>query len=284
MQAQLPKDPFRVISSIRQAIQNVRLDGVPDPHAYASFIKACNKVLGIREVKATHGHVIRAGMDCDTHILNSLIHSYLGPKRFDRYASVLFDRMPIRTVVSVNCMLSGFVKNKEFDLGFGLFKRFVAGEFGLDLKPNYVTLMVLVSGCVETGEYGCQVGKLLHCYCCKTGLDVPVGVCNALIDFYAKVGFMGLAESLFNGMVLRDLVSWNTMIAAYARSDASRKAFSLFREMGLGNVGYDRVSLVNLMLACANGRWDDVLQARSAMVARRAPKMAGKSFISELAG
>ncbi|BBH03943.1 Tetratricopeptide repeat-like superfamily protein [Prunus dulcis] len=81
-----------------------------------------------------------------------------------------------QTVVTVNCLLSGFVKNNLFDAGLG---------------------------CVEFDEF--SVGKALHSYCCKTGLD--------LVN---KFGRMDKAASMFNEMPERDLISWNTMIAGYA--------------------------------------------------------------------
>ncbi|KAF2315964.1 hypothetical protein GH714_040759 [Hevea brasiliensis] len=111
--------------------------------------------------------------------------------------------------------------------------------------------MVLISGCVENGGY--EVGKLLHSYCCKTGFDVIIQVCNTLIDFYCKYGYVDDARRLFDSMIEKDLVSWNTMVAGYARSNNCGKAFSLFREMRYSNIGYDRVSFVNFILACANG-------------------------------
>lgn len=246
----LQNDSLKAISLFKSMQKARRNDPVSDPYVYASLIKECNKLLLVKEGKSIHGRVIRLGLDNNTNVLNSLIHFYMRSNELVSYACLLFDRMPERSVVTVNSMVSGFLKNKQFDVGLGLFNEALCGAFGPGLNPNYVTLMILISGCVEIGGY--KSGILLHSYCCKTGLVLIIEVCNTLIDFYAKFGYMADAVSLFNAMVERDLVSWNTMIAGYARSNNCNKAVSLFRKMRYGNIGYDRVSLINLLLACAN--------------------------------
>ncbi|XP_024170001.1 pentatricopeptide repeat-containing protein At2g22410, mitochondrial [Rosa chinensis] len=220
----LDADPSRVVS-VFKAMQRLKRNGhVLDPYVYASLVKACNKLMATREGKA----------------------SLIG------YASRVFDIMPQSTVVTVNGMVSGFVKNDMLDEGVGLFKKILDCSFGLELKPNYVTLVVLVSGCVELD--GFIVGKVLHSYCCKTGLDLVNEVSNAVIDLYSKFGHISEAARMFNEMPERDLVSWNSMIAGYAGVGDCRKALYLFREMRADNVGFDRVSLISLISAAANGR------------------------------
>ncbi|CAN1179947.1 Pentatricopeptide repeat-containing protein At4g33990 [Linum perenne] len=252
-QLDLQSDPNRVISTV-QAIQKVAYDSpVVDAYAYASLVKACSKLTNVKGGKSVHCRVLKIGYDGNLNVRNSLIHFYASLEIMN-YARELFDEMPERTVVTVNGMLSGFLKSKRFDEGFRLFNE----EFRDGLMPNYVTMVILVSGCVEISQItgGYRLGKLLHALCCKTRLDCELEVGNVLIDFYAKFGCVDDAVRVFNGMKNKDLVSWNTMIAGYGKNGGSLgKAFSLFREMrNNGEIGYDRVSLVNLSMACAYGR------------------------------
>ncbi|XP_050222782.1 pentatricopeptide repeat-containing protein DOT4, chloroplastic-like [Mercurialis annua] len=255
-QLDFKNNPSKVISvfkAMQRTKQNDPLINNIDPYVYASLVKACKIVLGVHEGKSIHCHVIRLGLDCNVNVLNSLIYFYMGANNLVTYACHLFDKSPDRTIVTVNSMVSGFLINKEFDKGFRFFNEVLGGKFGIYLKPNYVTLISLISGCVDDGRF--TSGTSLHGYCCKTGLDLIVEVCNSLIDFYFKYGEIDIAEKLFKTMVEKDLVSWNTMIAGYARSNSNcTEAFSLFREMRHRNVEYDTVSFINLILACANGR------------------------------
>ncbi|PON93618.1 Tetratricopeptide-like helical domain containing protein [Trema orientale] len=248
----LDADPFRVFALFRTMQRLRRNDPVCDPYVYASLVKACNKVSATREGKSVHCHVVRLGLDYNVNVLNSLINFYSCSRSLLGYACIMFDRIPMKNIVTVNGMVSGFLKNKLFDAGLRLFKRALACLFGLGLKPNFVTLVSLVSGCVEFGRF--DVGRALHCYCCKTGLSLVTEVCNALIDLYSKFVCMKEALCLFNEMPDRDLVSWNTMISGYASVGNSVRTFSLFREMRARNIGFDRVSLISLTLASGNGK------------------------------
>ncbi|XP_070669466.1 putative pentatricopeptide repeat-containing protein At5g52630 [Malus domestica] len=121
---------------------------------------------------------------------------------------------PQKTVVTINCMLSGFVKNSLFGVALDLFNRVLSCDFCLGLKPNYVTLVVLIS--------------------------------SLCMEYHAGRMFYEMPE--------RYLVLWNTMIAGYAGVGDCRRAFSLFREMKAGDFGFDKVSLIGLILAACNSR------------------------------
>ncbi|XP_057981129.1 pentatricopeptide repeat-containing protein At4g33990-like [Malania oleifera] len=245
-------NPFQAISIFR-AMFSVRPNSpLDDPFIYASFIKACDKLSAFREGKSIHCRVLRLGLDYNVNVMNALIYFYSSLANSVRCACVLFDKIPQRTVVTVNCMISGYMKNKLFNAGVDLFNRVLGCSFDLTLKPNYVSLVILISGCTEYGDF--SVGKLLHSYCHKTGLGMRIEVSNALVDLYAKFGCMGGAVRVFHEMHEQDLVSWNTLIGAYVNNNDCKKAFSLFKEMKIRNIECDRVTLINLISASVNSR------------------------------
>ncbi|KAK2973541.1 hypothetical protein RJ640_010596 [Escallonia rubra] len=235
------------------ALPNYNTTLLDDPFIYASLMKACNKVRAIREGKSVHCRVTRRNLDCNVYVLNSLVYFYSNSAGLVAYAREVFDRMPERTVVTVNCMVSGYVNSGVFDAGLGLFVQVMRGFFGWSVKPNCVTLVILISGCVECGWY--RAGGVLHCYCCKTRLDLNKEVRNVLIDFYANSGCVDDSATMFGDMPEKDLVSWNTMMAGYFKNNDYRKGFSLFKEMRKEYIVVDRVSLLSLISVCANGRF-----------------------------
>ncbi|KAL0335616.1 UNVERIFIED_CONTAM: Pentatricopeptide repeat-containing protein, chloroplastic [Sesamum radiatum] len=219
-----------------------------DPFIYASLIKACNKAQAFLEGKSIHCHVIRLGLDYNVNVLNSLVSFYVGSVNLMSYAAVLFGSILEKSVVSVNCMISGYVNRGNLDVGLSLFVKMLSGCFGSNVKPNYVTFVILISGCVESG--GCRTGNALHCCCFKIGLDANTEICNALIDLYAKFGCILDAVSVFRDMPTKDLISWNAMIWGYVKSGNCKQAFALFRKMRNEDVGVDRVSFSCLLSAC----------------------------------
>lgn len=244
-----------------------------DPYVYASLIKACNKLSAPLLGKSIHCWVLRRGMGNDVHVLNSLIHFYLSSRSFAGYARALFDGIPERTVVTVNCMISGLMKNGDFTAGLSLFRRVLGCSVGVVLKPNHVTLVIVIGGCVEFGQF--EVGKVSHAYCWKMGLVLMIEVSNALVDMYAKSGYMGDADMIFSTMMSKDLISWNTMLAGYARDHDFTKARALFKEMRDQDMLCDKVSLISMLTVCSNSRDSDMGRAIHTLIETRGVEVSG---------
>lgn len=245
-------NPLKALS-LFQEILEYTIESTPiyiDPFIYASLIKACNKAQAFLEGKSVHGHVIRLGLHYNVNILNSLVCFYLGSVNFFSYAAVLFDSVAGKSVVTVNCMIAGHVKRGNLDVGLSLFVRILRGCLGSHVKPNYVSFLILIAGCVEFG--GQKNGNALHCCCLKMGFGSNVEICNVLIDFYAKFGYIFDAASVFRGSPQKDLISWNTMIWGYANNGDSVGALTLFKELRGTNIGVDRVSFSCLISSCAD--------------------------------
>ncbi|VVA37680.1 PREDICTED: pentatricopeptide [Prunus dulcis] len=126
-------------------------------------------------------------------------------------------------------------------------------------QPNVVTLVSILPACATLKFL--DLGKLIHGCGIKVGVDSDMALMNALIAFYGKCGNLDTARSLFKGMVVRNLVLWNAMIAAYEQNNAGTDAIKLFRRMQTENVEYDYITIVSLISACASlgalntGRW-----------------------------
>ncbi|KAK3001218.1 hypothetical protein RJ639_022054 [Escallonia herrerae] len=176
------------------ALSNYNTTLLDDPFIYASLMKACNRVRAIREGKSVHCHVTRRNLDCNVYVLNSLVYFYLNSAGSMAYAREVFDRMSARTVVTVNCMVSGYVNSGVFDAGLGFFVQVLRGYFGWRVKPNCVTLVILISGCVECGWF-LLVGKMIHGYIKQNGIGTRVALGTALINMYSKCGAIDMFSS-----------------------------------------------------------------------------------------
>lgn len=84
---------------------------------------------------------------------------------------------------------------------------------------------------------------------------------NTIIAGYAKVGELELACEVFNQIPTRDIVSWNSLVSGYAQNGDYVIVKSLFTRMFAENVKPDMVTMVNLISAVAEmgaldeGRW-----------------------------
>ncbi|KAM3376684.1 hypothetical protein P3S68_015399 [Capsicum galapagoense] len=73
---------------------------------------------------------------------------------------------------------------------------------------------------------------------------------------YAKMGLLPSARKIFDEMEMKDVPTWNSLIAGYAKNGNVEEDFKLFSEMPLRNV----ISLTAIICGCfQNGKYADAL-------------------------
>ncbi|PRQ33176.1 putative pentatricopeptide [Rosa chinensis] len=108
-------------------------------------------------------------------------------------SELVFNEMVVKNIVSWTAMTAAYVKNGFYKEGLSLLQDMVASGS----QPN--------------------VGYTV-------GVDSSMSLMNALIAFYGECRNLETARSLFDGMVVRNQVSWNAMIAAYEQNNAGTEA------------------------------------------------------------
>ncbi|KAF3782584.1 Pentatricopeptide repeat-containing protein [Nymphaea thermarum] len=74
---------------------------------------------------------------------------------------------------------------------------------------------------------------------------------NVLITKHSQKGELDKARRLFDGMVTRDVVSWNAIIAGYAKWGLETEALKLVVEMHRADVGLNSISFRSALSICA---------------------------------
>lgn len=77
---------------------------------------------------------------------------------------------------------------------------------------------------------------MLHAHFVKSGFEFDVFALTALVDMYAKLGMLALARQKFDEIKVKDIPTWNSIIAGYARSGYMEGALELFGLMPSRNV------------------------------------------------
>nr|UPT48791.1 pentatricopeptide repeat protein AaPPR818 [Agave angustifolia] len=99
-----------------------------------------------------------------------------------------------------------------------------------------------------------EPGKQLHAHVIKNRWDSDEFVGSCLIDFYAKNQILEYAQVVFDIILHRDAVSYNTLISDYSRLGHIDGLISMFIEMGSANLVQKESTLVALLNGCANFR------------------------------
>lgn len=159
---------------------------------------------------------------------NILISSY-NQCGYPEHALELIKKMKMSgvlpDVVTWTSMISGFVQNNKTEEALDYFKTMLMSE----IEPNEMTIASVVSACADMRCL--KHGEELHSYAFKTGSVCNLLISNALVDMYAKCGRIEDAEKVFDGIVEKDVYTWNSMIGGYSQAGYCSKANELFFEM-----------------------------------------------------
>ncbi|KAF4357851.1 hypothetical protein G4B88_003585 [Cannabis sativa] len=98
------------------------------------------------------------------------------------------------------------------------------------------------------------LGKEVHGYVLKNGLDKDVFVRNALIQMYSECESVVLARLVFDHMDGRDVVSWSTMIRSCVRNRLLGEALELVREMHYLGMKPSEIAMNSMINLFANLR------------------------------
>ncbi|KAK6280303.1 hypothetical protein POUND7_020570, partial [Theobroma cacao] len=244
-------EALRAFSSMR------KLSLKPNRSTFPCAIKSCSALLDLNSGKQTHQQALIFGYGSDLFVSSALIDMYSKCGQL-RDARILFDQIPQRNIVSWTSMITGYVQNNSADQALLLFKELLIQKSengGNDaigqVLIDPVAIVSVLSACSRVPIKGASGG--VHGMIIKKGFDGEVSVGNTLLDAYAKSEDVGLSRKVFDAMVDKDEVSWNSMIAVYAQNGLSNEALEVFHGMVRDdNVNYNAVTLSAVLLACAH--------------------------------
>ncbi|KAJ8625236.1 hypothetical protein MRB53_033766 [Persea americana] len=158
----------------------------------------------------------------------------------------LFDEMPERNVASWGAMVSGCSQRGLCKEALALFEEMV----GAGVTPNEPALVSAVSACARLRAL--EEGKWLHGYIKEHGLEINVTVGTALVDMYGKCGSIDMAIQVFNEMSIKNLFTWNSMIAGLAFNGHGKQALMLFWRMQMMGLTPNGVTFIAVLSACSH--------------------------------
>lgn len=224
--------------------QMLQSNSPPDKFTYPFVLKACSALSKAYDASEVHGRIIRSGLISDVYIATALVDFYSKFGEIDK-ARQVFDKMPMKNVVSWNAMVAGYASN-GLDLdAVAMFGRILE----LGLEPNSSTIVSVLPA--VTRLEALEDGKLIHELIVQKGIPMDESVSNCLISLYAKCGKLQYARQLFNEMSKKTDVSWNTIISAYSQKGAVAEALNLFNYMQLSGVNPTEITVASVLPACA---------------------------------
>ncbi|KAL8459357.1 hypothetical protein ACS0TY_036734 [Phlomoides rotata] len=162
-------------------------------------------------------------------------------------AREIFDGMSVRNLVNWNSLISGYAQNGLCREAYNAFRKMQ--EEGLE--PDEVTLASVLSACAQSGMF--DVGKEIHESIIKNRIELNEFVVNGLVDMYAKCGDIISARLIFEGTLVKNDATWNSLITGFAIHGKCREAIEFFTRMEESGVKPNEVTFLSVLSACAHG-------------------------------
>ncbi|CAK9174992.1 unnamed protein product [Ilex paraguariensis] len=213
---------------------------------FASALAACSHPDYIVEGKIVHALVFVAGQHGNLVVGNAIVTMY-GKCGMTWDAYQAFQKMPEQDLVTWNALIGGYAESEKLDEAMKYFK--LMRERGK--SGNYITLVNVLGACSAPHDLLTH-GMPLHAHIVLTGMESDEYVKNSLITMYAKCGDLKSCDYIFSGLVHKNSVTWNAMIAANAHHGHGEEAFKLLLEMQVVGVDWDQFTFSAALAASGN--------------------------------
>ncbi|CAH8386330.1 unnamed protein product [Eruca vesicaria subsp. sativa] len=222
-----------------------RIGVKPDEFTFGSLIASSLDLDALEMVQVC---VIKFGLSSKMEVSNALISAYSKHGEIAK-ADLIFERALMKNLISWNAIISGFYHN---GLPFEGLKRLSSLlETEVLVLPDAYTLSTLLNICVNTSSL--ILGKQTHAYVIRHRHFKATMIGNALINMYSQCGTVQKSLEVFNQMSEKDVVSWNSLISAYARHGEGENAVVTYKTMqDEGKVDADAATFTAVLSACSH--------------------------------
>ncbi|WOL00691.1 hypothetical protein Cni_G09404 [Canna indica] len=237
----LNDEPLQAFSS---AIQ-MQANGInPNAITLVNLLSACAEIRSMHHGKAIHALATRKGF---------ISHLVLDTALLDMYAKcgdlksmqLLFEMMSEKSLVSWNTIIAALVQHGRNIEAVQLFLELQRGP----LQPDVFTISSVISAYAELASL--RKGKQIHNYIMKSGYGSDCVVLNSIIHMYARCGHLDASRQVFDKMMCKDLVSWNTLIMGYGIHGHGKTALELFSAMKDIGLRPDQSTFTSVLTACS---------------------------------
>ncbi|KAJ7950650.1 Pentatricopeptide repeat-containing protein [Quillaja saponaria] len=216
----------------------------PNEFTISSLLKACAFLASQGHGKQIHAFCLKYGYDSNVYVGSSLVDMYARCGHIGE-AQLIFDELASKNEVSWNALIAAHARKGEGDHAMGLFLRMQREDF----KPSQFTYSSVF--CVISSMGSLEQGRWIHGHMLKSGGKLVAFVGNTLLYMYAKSGSIEDARKVFDRLLKRDVISWNSMLIGYAHHGLGKEAVEEFEEMLRMGIEPNDISFLCVLTACS---------------------------------
>ncbi|KAA8519187.1 hypothetical protein F0562_013442 [Nyssa sinensis] len=190
-----------------------------------SVIQDSTKLIQLHQI---HSFIIKTSLDRNNFVLAKLFRRIFSCSSSNElpYARSIFDAISSPDTFIWNTMIRAYLNSQTPIESLSLFVQMRLQE-GIFLDSFSLSLGLQACG----RSIDRQNGQTIHTQVLKLGLGRDLFVETALIEMYAKFGYLDVARNIFDEMSDPDLVAYNVLLAEYVRAGKISLAQNLFDKM-----------------------------------------------------
>lgn len=255
-----------------------RKEGIePTDYMVSSVLSACAGLAGLELGRSVHALAAKACIEKNVFVGSALVDMYGKCGSIDD-CEIAFHEIGEKNLVTWNALLGGYAHQGHADMALALFQEMTCDR--LELRPNYVTLVCVLSACSRAGEVkmGMEIFESM-----REKYEIVPGIEHyaCVVDMLARAGKVEEAYEFIRRMPIRPNVSvWGALLGAcrvYGKPELGRVAAEKLFVLDPHDSG-NHVVLSNLF--AASGRWEEANLVRKEMQDIGIKKGMGCSWIS----
>ncbi|KAL5053773.1 hypothetical protein RYX36_034455 [Vicia faba] len=212
---------------------------------YCSVLQLCAEKKSLEDGKRVHSVIISNGVVIDEALGAKLVFMYVNCGDLVNGRRIFYGILNDK-VFLWNLMMSEYAKIGDYRESLSIFKKMQK----MGVSGDSYTFTCVLKCFAALGKV--KECKRVHGYILKLGFGSNTAVVNSTIAAYFKFGEVESARNLFDELVDRDVVSWNSMINGCVVNGSSRNGIEIFIQMLVMGVNWDLTTLVSVLVACAN--------------------------------
>ncbi|KAH7294641.1 hypothetical protein KP509_27G011000 [Ceratopteris richardii] len=181
----------------------------PNIVTFLCILKACSSIGAAQRGTRIHAEIERRGLLSNDLIGNTVVNMYAKCGSVNK-AMQVFNKLPIRDVVSWTALMAGFTEIGQSEEVFYIFDRML----GEGIKPNPVTFVVVLTACTRKGLF-------MKCHSFFEAMSASYGVPpnlehhSCVIDLLSRRGEVEMAVSMVMKMPFApSSMLWHTVLGA----------------------------------------------------------------------
>ncbi|KAF7836540.1 pentatricopeptide repeat-containing protein [Senna tora] len=216
----------------------------PSPSIFSSLIGSLTNPSVLDLAKQIHSHLIRIGMTANVSFDTAISNMYVKCGWLEA-AEVVANKMSRKNAVACTGLMVGYTQAARPRDALVLFAKMISEGVKLD---EFV-FSIALKACAALGDL--DLGRKIHAYSVKLGLESEVSVGTPLVDFYVKCARFKSARQAFESIKEPNDFSWSAIITGCCQNGRFDEALKIFKSLRSKGVVLNSFIYTNIFQACS---------------------------------